>query len=183
MLCPNCHKEVKQNTNFCEYCGFKFRKLEENFKKDKEKSIKKIVLISLIFISLIFIIIINLTNNSKQKLNATQEKQIQQLEQNKSVASPQVTTNKPSLDKIVLISKGFGYTQYGEAGVVGKIKNNNDKALYIRADIDLVYSYGNKIGDTYTYQEVQPYSIWNFEAPTFGVLASDMKIYLSIDTE
>lgn len=94
-----------------------------------------------------------------------------------------MTTNKPSLDKIVLISKGFGYTQYGEAGVVGKIKNNNDKALYIRADIDLLDSYGNKIGDTYTYQEVQPYSIWNFEAPTFGVLASDMKIYLSIDTE
>jgi len=89
--------------------------------------------------------------------------------------------NKPNVNNLIIISQGFGYSQYGEKAVVGKIKNNNSKEVFARADIDLLDSYGNIVGDTYTYDRIPAYGIWNFEAPTFGAYASKMRIHLSID--
>ena len=72
------------------------------------------------------------------------------------------------LDNVVILSQYFGYTQYGEYGVIGKIKNNNSFPVQVRADIDLKDYNGNIIDATYTYDRIAPHSIWNFEAPIFG---------------
>jgi len=111
-----------------------------------------------------------------------QERKVWQLAQKKKEQERRIAeANKPSVNKLTVLSKGFGYTQYGEKGVVGKIKNNNKREIWIRADIDLLDSAGNITGTTYTYQLVKPNEIWNFEAPTFGVYATNMKLNLSID--
>lgn len=85
------------------------------------------------------------------------------------------------LDNVVILNQRFGYTQYGEKAVVGKIKNKNSFSVQVRADIDLKDSRGNVIGTTYTYDKIAPNSVWNFEAPTFNVNASNMYLNLTID--
>ena len=180
MICPKCKKEIKDNSIFCEYCGYKCNKTDENI------SLPIIGLICLLCIMLPISICLTNINSEKASKNSSEIEKITKEQEPVKEEFPVQKNNTssnttPSLNKITVISKGFGYTQYGEAGVVGKIKNNNSQALYIRADIDLLDSYGNVIGDTYTYQQVEPNSIWNFEAPTFGINASDFNIHLSID--
>lgn len=85
------------------------------------------------------------------------------------------------LNNVVILSQYFGYSQYGEKAVIGKIKNNNSFPVQVRADIDLKDYNGNIIGTTYTYDRIEPYSVWNFEAPTFGVSANHTFIHLTID--
>ncbi len=85
------------------------------------------------------------------------------------------------LNNVVILSQGFGYTQFGEKAVVGRIKNNNPFSVQVRADIDLKDSRGNIVGTTYTYDRVSPYSVWHFEAPTFGVYANHTFINLTIE--
>ena len=86
------------------------------------------------------------------------------------------------LDNVVILSQYFGYTQYGEYGVVGKIKNNNSFLVQVRADIDLKDYNGNVIDTTYTYDRIAPHSIWNFEAPIFGnVTPNHSYIHLTIE--
>ena len=109
------------------------------------------------------------------------EQEKKELEEKKRQA--EIEANKPSVDKLVILSKGFGYSQYVEASVKGKIKNNNKQTLFIRADIDLLDSQGNITGTTYTYEKIGAGKIWNFIAPTFGAYATDMDIHLSIDEE
>lgn len=84
--------------------------------------------------------------------------------------------------KVKILSKKFGYSQYGEKAVVGQIKNGSNEDLWIRADIKL-YDGDEFAGDTYTYEYVDGGSIWNFEAPTFGVRANTIKIDLSISSK
>lgn len=194
MFCPNCHKEVDEDVNFCKYCGFKFRKFEENLSQDKSWKLF-IGAICIVLFILIFLIVANGDNDSNMQSSLTDKTQVEDTvsqdikpaETQTSVSESMVTTttpqtnNRPSLSKVSLISKGFGYTQFGEPAVVGQVKNNNNQAVYIRADIDLLDSYGNIVGDTYTYQNVQPHSVWNFEASTFGITASNMDVHLSID--
>ena len=85
------------------------------------------------------------------------------------------------LNNVVILSQYFGYSQYGEKAIVGKIKNNNSFPVQVRADIDLKDYNGNIVGTTYTYDRIAPYSVWNFEAPTFGVSANHTFIHLTID--
>lgn len=120
------------------------------------------------------------------KLKAEKEKAEKELARQQAIKEEQERKKaelekKKMLDKIVILSQYFGYSQYGEKAVVGKIKNNNSFAVQVRADIDLKDSYGNIVGSTYTYDKVAPYSIWNFEAPTFGIRADHTHINLTID--
>ncbi len=195
MFCPNCHKEVDKDVNFCKYCGFKFRKFEENLSQDKNWNLHLFIGVTCIVLFIVMALFA-ISNDSRSKtqdfvaeqtrVENTEVKDIKPAQtQTSTSTSSQVKTTQntgsPSLSKVSLISKGFGYTQFGEPAVVGQVKNNNNQAVYIRADIDLLDSYGNIVGDTYTYQNVQPHSVWNFEAPTFGITASNMDVHLSID--
>ena len=85
------------------------------------------------------------------------------------------------LNNVVIIRQGFGYTQYGEKAVVGKIKNKNSFSVQVRVDIDLKDSRGNVVGTTYTYDNIAPNSVWNFEAPTFNIPTSSTDINLTVD--
>ncbi len=111
----------------------------------------------------------------QERIKAEQEREKERKRQE------EIEANKPSINKLVILSKGFGYSEYGEASVIGKIKNNNKQAVWARADIDLLDSQGNITGNTYTYQQVGAGEIWNFTAPTFGTYATNMKINLSIE--
>lgn len=109
-----------------------------------------------------------------------EKKQQEILEQKRKEREEKIQTQR-MLNNVVIIRQGFGYTQYGEKAVVGKIKNKNSFSVQVRADIDLKDSRGNVVGTTYTYDNIAPNSVWNFEAPTFNIPASYTYINLTVD--
>lgn len=131
---------------------------------------------------------VKITNSQKElkkqeeeirKANELKKKQAEQAKL-KAEREEKLKTQR-MLNNVVILSQRFGYTQYGEEGVVGKIKNNNAFTVQVRADIDLKDSRGNIVGTTYTYDRIAPNSVWNFEAPTFGVSAHHTYLNLTIE--
>ena len=105
-----------------------------------------------------------------ERKRAEQERLKAEQERKRAEQEEKLKTQR-MLNNVVILSQYFGYTKYGEYGVVGKIKNNNSFPVQVRADIDLKDYNGNVIDATYTYDRIAPYSIWNFEAPIFGNVA------------
>lgn len=116
--------------------------------------------------------------NTNVKIKEKKQKEI--LEQKRKEREEKVQTQR-MLNNVVIIRQGFGYTQYGEKAVVGKIKNKNSFSVQVRVDIDLKDSRGNVVGTTYTYDNIAPNSVWNFEAPTFNIPTSSTDINLTVD--
>jgi hypothetical protein len=126
----------------------------------------------------------NANQDLKNKIALTQkaiEKQKEEIKQAKLKAEREekLKTQK-MINNVVILSQEFGYTQYGEEGVVGRIKNKNSFPIDIRADIDLKDSRGNIVGTTYTYDRIAPNSVWNFEAPFLHLSAQPNHMYLNL---
>ena len=122
-------------------------------------------------------------NKEKERLAEIERKKAEQERIKAEQERIRLEKLKPSVNKLQVIYKKFGYTKYGEFGVVGQIKNNNPKEVFARADIDLLDYEGDVVGDTYTYDKIPAYGTWNFEAPIFSdtVGAEQIKIKLSIE--
>lgn len=122
-------------------------------------------------------------NKEKERLAEIERKKAEQERIKAEQERIRLEKLKPSVNKLQVIYKKFGYTKYGECGVVGQIKNNNPKEVFVRADIDLLDYEGDVVGDTYTYDKIPAYGTWNFEAPIFSdtVGAEQIRINLSIE--
>lgn len=111
---------------------------------------------------------------------AKEEAKKQELARVQKEKEEKIKTQK-MLDNVAILSQRFGYSQYGEKAIVGKIKNNNSFSVEVRIDIDIKNSSGGVVNAAYTYDTMPPKSIWKFEAPIFGPSGSNFTSNLTID--
>lgn len=111
---------------------------------------------------------------------AKEEAKKQELARIQKEKEEKIKTQK-MLDNVAILSQRFGYSQYGEKAIVGKIKNNNSFSVQVRIDIDIEDSSGSVVNAAYTYDTMPPKSIWKFEAPIFGPSGSNFVSSLTID--
>lgn len=67
MNCSNCNKKIKEEDNFCIYCGTPINDMENKAKSKASKKLKLIIPILMIFLIIISIVLIIIAKGNSNK--------------------------------------------------------------------------------------------------------------------
>lgn len=105
MNCSNCNKEIKEEDNFCIYCGTPINDMENKAKSKASKKLKLIIPILMIFLIIISIVLIIIANgNSNKRIEDTntinEETTTQSNNVDETDANSEEATSENLLDEI-----------------------------------------------------------------------------------